>query len=100
MHSLLLGISFNSLTEMLLMLPHDKRGNSTNLPMVAGESAVMMNRVPTCSTGDLTTVTLTQGGQMSLPAKKKHFIVTGKWQLQCQEQMTGDAPAVLKLLPD
>lgn len=33
--------------------------------MVAAQSAVMMNNVPTCSTGDLTTVTLTQGGQMS-----------------------------------
>lgn len=30
--------------------------------MVAGESAVMMKSVPVCNTGDLTTVTLTQGG--------------------------------------
>jgi len=39
--------------------------------MVAGEVAVMMNRVPTCITGDLTTVTLTQGGHISLAVNKK-----------------------------
>lgn len=33
--------------------------------MVAGESAVMMKSVPVCNTGDLTTVTLTQGGHTS-----------------------------------
>lgn len=57
----------------LILLQNKKKKKSTNLPMVAGESAVMMNRVPTCSTGDLTTVTLTQGGQISLAAGKiKH----------------------------
>lgn len=43
----------------------------TNLPMEAGASAVMMNSVPTCRTGDRTTVTLTQGGQMSLAARRR-----------------------------
>lgn len=55
---------------MLPLLPQDKNENNTNLPTVAGQSAVMMKSVPTCSTGDLTTVTLTQGGQMSLTARK------------------------------
>lgn len=64
--------------------------------MVAAESAVMMNKVPTCSTGDLTTVTLTQGGQMSLAARKaNHKTVKSAlpWQhdglgkLQCWDQI-------------
>ncbi|TNN33447.1 hypothetical protein EYF80_056391 [Liparis tanakae] len=41
---------------------------TTHLPTEAGASAVMMNSVPTCSTGERTTITLTQGGQMSLAA--------------------------------
>lgn len=48
--------------------------NSTNLPTVAGQSAVMMKSVPTCSTGDLTTVTLTHGGQMSLATRKRNTL--------------------------
>lgn len=51
-----------------------KNRNGTNLPTVAGQSAVMMKSVPTCSTGDLTTVTLTHGGQMSLPARKRNAL--------------------------
>lgn len=47
--------------------------------MVAGESAVMMNSVPTCRTGDLTTVTLTQGGQMSLAIRKINKVSEQKW---------------------
>lgn len=51
-----------------------KNRNGTNLPTVAGQSAVMMKSVPTCSTGDLTTVTLTHGGQMSLPTRKRNAL--------------------------
>lgn len=70
---------------MEALSPHDERENDTNLPMVAGESAVRMNRVPTCSTGDLTTVTLTQGGQMSLTARKIHPEKVKPWPDELRE---------------